>query len=181
MRTILLLSMCMVLSHWCTAQCKQVKKETDKFSKKELRTAKMDIGSINFLTGGTKWLLQFNQEAGQTTLETSIAMRGEFNQVLDQSTQFLLLLANDEVVTLANEVPARPVTKVISGSGVVHVFTTYSLTLRPDKEQLSKMAAAPLSEVKVVVPDQKIISPSVSKKDGKAFAEVSACLLQTAL
>lgn len=180
MKSSILFILFSVVSHWGWAQCKSVKTTVDKFTKTEVRTASVMIGSINVITGGTKWLLDFNQEAGVTTLQTNIAMIGEFNQVLGEDTKFLMLLSNDEVVELTNKVPAKPVTKAIAGSGVVHIYTNYTLTLQPSKAQLEQLAAAATVEVKVTVPDQKIKSPKISKKDGQEITNISKCLQETA-
>ena len=107
MKTSLLITLFAAMTYSGFAQCKSVKTTVDKFTKTEQRTASIMIGSYNVIKGGTKWLLDFKQEAGETTLQTSIAMIGEFNQVLDEQTKFLLLLSNDEVVELTNTVPAK--------------------------------------------------------------------------
>lgn len=162
------------------SQCKSVKTSTDKFTKKEQKTASITVGSINMFTGGTKWLLEFVQEDGQTHLKANIAMKGEYNQIFDEATQMYLLLDNDNVVKVANAVSAKPVTKVISGNGVVHVFTTYTLTFPLSKEDLQGLSSAHMIDLKVEVPDQKIKSPSISSKDGKQVRTISGCLLETA-
>lgn len=180
MKTLILAAALSVFAYGTFAQCKSVKTEVDKFTKTEKRSAELMVGSINLVTGGTKWLFTFSQEAGKTTLKVNVAMMGEFNQVFGEQTKFMLLLANDELVEFENRVPASPVTQAVTTSARLDVFTTYTLTLEPTKAQLLQLAASEVTDVRVVVPDQKIKSPKVSKKDGKKLSEIAGCLAETA-
>lgn len=161
--------------------CKAVKTQIDKFSKKETKNATINVGKINPLTGGVKWRFEFIQENGNTTYLAHIAMIGEFNQVFGLDTKFYFLLDNDDVITLNNTVPAKPITQVLSGGpGTVNVFTTYVITCNLDKEDLLKLGTGVLTDVKVEVPGQKIKAPIITKKKGQQLQDVVNCLAVTA-
>lgn len=162
--------------------CKGVKTEVDKFTKKEVKTGSVHFGKIKVLSfkGSTKWLMTAAQENGRTTITASIAALGEFNQSLDESTEFYFLLDNNEVVTLRNAVVAKPVTQAIASGGALTVFTTYLLTLEPTMEELKKLAGSNVTDVKVAIPGQEIQPPEVGGKDAKTFRSIIECLIRTA-
>lgn len=161
--------------------CKIVKTEVDKFSKKEMKIATIDVGKVNPFAGGVKWRLEFIQENGKTTLKANIAMTGEFNQVFKDDTRFYFLLDNGDVITKNNSLDAKPITQVINGgNGVVNVFTTYLLTINLSNEDLEKLGKGAVTDVKVEVPDQKIKSPVISKKSGSLIRDAAICLVKTA-
>ncbi len=174
-------SFSLVLSNISYAQnCKSVKTAIDKFTKKETREGKVTFGKLKMIGASTKWLIIINQEEGNTLIQTSIASLGEFNQSLDESTFFYFLLENGAVVKLANSVEAKPVTQAFASGGAFTVFTTYLLTLRPDKEKLVMLASGLVTDVKVEIPNQKIQSPNVHNKDAKQFRSIIECMQQTA-
>lgn len=174
---------CLLLPTALMAQdCKQVKQEVDKFSKKETRVGEVTFGRIKMMSmkPSTKWLININQEEGKTSIIASIAALGEYNQVLDQNAQFYFLMDNGTVVKLQNKENAKPVTQAVGGNGTVAVFTTYILTLQPTKEELAQLSSGLLTDVKVEVPDQKIQAPEVDGKQAKKFKSIIECMAATA-
>ncbi|MBL7704517.1 MAG: hypothetical protein JNM21_03110 [Taibaiella sp.] len=162
--------------------CKEVKQEVDKFTKKETKVGTVNFGKIKMMSfkASTKWLLTVKQDAGKTQIQTSIAALGEFNQALDETTYFYFLLDNGEVVKLANAIPAKPVTQAFANGGALTVFTTYLLTLEPTIEEMQKLSSGNVTDVKVEIPNQNIQSPNVDSKDAKKFRSIVSCLLATA-
>lgn len=162
--------------------CKEVKQEVDKFTKKATKVGTATFGKLKMMSfkASTKWLLTINQDAGKTQIQTSIAALGEFNQSLDETTSFYFLLDNGEVVKLANMLPAKPVTQAFANGGALTVFTTYLLTLEPSIEEMQKLASGNVTDVKVELPNQKIQSPNVDSKDARKFKSIIACMLATA-
>lgn len=162
--------------------CKEVKQEVDKFTKKETKVGTVTFGKIKVVSfkQSTKWTLNINQDAGKTQIQPRIAALGEFNQTLDETTYFYFLLDNGEVVKLSNAIPAKPVTQAFGSGGALTVYTTYQLTLEPTIEEMNKLASGNVTDVKVEIADQKILSPNIDGKDARKFKSIIACMLATA-
>lgn len=162
--------------------CKGVKTEIDKFSKKETKSSAVTLGKLKFVStsGSIKWLLNIKQEEGKTFIETSIASVGEINQKMDENTVFMFLMDNGEVINLPNQGTAMPVTQAYTANGRVNVYTTFLLILEPTMEQLKSLCSGSITDVKVEIPNLKIQSPEIGTKDAKNFNDVMNCMLTTA-
>ena len=159
--------------------CKLVKEKKDAFSDKSEKTAQVVTGKVS-LMGGIKWLWEFHQADGATSIKLSIAMMGEFNQPFEQGTRLLLKLENGKVLTLTTVNNANPVTQALNGgSGTINVFTTYMLSFKPAKEDLTALSQSTITDLKVDIPDRTIVSPKVVKKQMEQIMNVSGCLLAT--
>lgn len=162
--------------------CKEVKQEVDKFTKKETKVGTVTFGKVPIVSfkQSTKWTLTISQDAGKTLIQPRIAALGEFNQTLGETTYFYFLLDNGEVVKLPNVIPAKPVTQAFGSGGALIVYTTYQLSLEPTIEEMNKLASGNVTDVKVEIPDQKLLSPNVDSKDAKKFKSIVSCMLATA-
>lgn len=162
--------------------CKEVKQEVDKFTKKDTKVGTVNFGKIKVVSfkSSTKWGMIISQESGKTKIQVRIASLGEFNQALDETTYFYFLIDNGEVVKLSNLIPAKPVTQAYSSGTALTVYTTYLLTLEPTIEEMTKLTSGNVTDVKVEIPSQKINSPNVDGKDARKFKSIIACMLATA-
>lgn len=180
--TLLITSVLLSAATVIAQDCKDVKTSMDKFTKKETKEGKVSFGKLKIVsfTGSIKWLLNIKQEEGKTFIETHIAVTGEVNQVLDETTVFSILLENGEVVKLNNVGNAKPVTKAQASNGQLNVYTQFMLVLEPTLEELKMLTSSNITDVKIDVPNLVIKSPEISAKDAKNFNHVMNCMLSTA-
>ncbi|MDR3680979.1 MAG: hypothetical protein P4L41_13525 [Flavipsychrobacter sp.] len=152
--------------------CKHVDETTDAFTNKTTKSAKITIGK-----GGTKWLIEFNQSEGVTTMKWGIAMVGEYNQQFDKGTKLLLKLENGTVLTLATTEASAPVTQAVNGGAYgVAIFSTYYLKYDLSKESLTSLSGSPIADFKIDIPDQKIKNPNMTDKQTEKIKDVCTCL-----
>lgn len=159
--------------------CKGIKDKKDPFTNKIERKAEVTIGKASPFAGGIKWRIDLNQVDGITTMKWNIAMMGEFNQAFPQGTKLLLRLDNGTILTQESTERSSPVTQAINGGGVIHIFSTYTLSFTPDKEILESLSQSPITDIKVTVPDRHIESPKIVKKQMTDLMHAFNCFLQT--
>lgn len=180
--TLLITSVLLSTATVLAQDCKEVKTSIDKFSKKETKEGKFSLGKLKIVSfsGSVKWLLNVKQVEGITAIETHIAVAGDVNQMLDETTVFNILMESGEVVKLKNVGNAKPVTKAVASNGAVNVYTQFMLVLVPTLEELKMLTTGNITDVKIEVPNLDIKSPEISSKDAKNFNQVLSCMLSTA-
>jgi len=173
-KTILLFAFisCLVFNNFAQ-NCQIVKEKKDSFTNQVERSASVTLGDIFT----RRWLIEFSQINGQSTMQWGVKMDGEQKLVFEKGTSLLLKLKDGTILNLKTTEQSDPVTQMAGAGFLAKIITIFNLKFNLPVETLNLLSKNPIVDMKVEVPNQVIKNPEIRADQMEEFRTVCECLL----
>lgn len=147
--------------------CKFDEEKKDPFSNEMMRKTAHKIGPITW-----NWLMTFTQTGKQLDMGLQVVLQAHLQEPLAAGSILFLKFESGEMIQLPSLEETAPVHLVSNNV----IWTNYIVKYRLNDEARARMAASPITDLKIKVGPQDILLPKITKKQTEKIMTTVRCM-----